>query len=199
MNRGAERIPSCTRGARRLIQQDHFHFHGFERYLIHPHLCSPRCAVSCYALAALCLATATAQELSIAYRPQLLYSNVSPKLRIQGTGFTGAYPSRATCESVVSTVASFRTGGVAQSIPADHVASSEARPLPSPPSGPYTRSVYGFVHCREPKCVPKCEPKRLAQARCRRAQRAHASVRAIDRVTGTGGDDGEDGETHGRL
>lgn len=45
--------------------------------------------VSCYALAALCLATATAQDLSIAYRPQLLYSNVSPKLRIQGTGFTG--------------------------------------------------------------------------------------------------------------
>ena len=111
---------------------------------------------------ALCLATVTAQELSIAYRPQLLYSNVSPKLRIQGTGFTGAYPSRVTCESVVSIVASFRMGGVAQSIPADHVASSEAPPLSSPPSAPYARSVHGFVHCREPKCVPKCEPKEVS-------------------------------------
>lgn len=164
------------------------------RYLTHPHLYSPRCAVSCYALAALCLATATAQDLSIAYRPQLLYSNVSPKLRIQGTGFTGAYPSHATCGVLFSIVASFRTGGITLSI--SDVTLSEPPTPPPPPGPPCVRSdVYGILHSREPKREPKCSQKRL-RTRGAGAQRACASIRAVDRVTATGGGDGEDGGSH---
>ena len=64
---------------------------GPRRLRFPPSLDPPPRAV-CYALLALSarLLVDATSDMVVSYRPQLLYSNVSPKLRIQGQGFKGA-------------------------------------------------------------------------------------------------------------